>query len=164
MHRKSKKNKGYIKYRSGIISISIAFLIFLLASLSAVVLSGIMREVIEVESRVQNSLDSSKSKLMITSAANIWTKFLTDNGGQWDNIQYPIEENITNNSIVTSILMNDYIKVNLGNSERTINYTLNSTTTSYSKYERVITVKMDIIKNNQKTQFGGSVDFGWPGY
>ncbi len=152
-------------YRKGMISISIALLIFLLASLSALVISGVMKEVIEVESRVQSSLNSSKARLTMISNANIWRKFLTDNGGYWDEIQYDFQ---TTQGTVTSLVLtssgDDYIKINISNSEKTINYTIVSTTTQHSKLDRYIRVNMDVFINGKKTVFGGLFDLGWPGF
>lgn len=152
-------------YRSGMISISIALLIFLFASLSALVISGVMKEVIEVETRVQSSLNSSKARLTMISNANIWRKFLTDNGGYWDEIQYEFQ---TTQGTVTSLVLtstgDDYIKININNSEKTINYSIVSTTTQYSKFDRYIRVNMDVFINGKKTVFGGLFDFGWPGF
>lgn len=152
-------------YRRGIITISIALLIFLLASLSALVISGVMKEVIEVESRVQSSLNSSKARLTMISNANIWRKFLTDNGGYWDEIQYDFQ---TAQGTVTSLVLtssgDDYIKINIHNSEKTINYTTVSTTTQHSKLDRYIRVNMDVFIDGKKTTFGGSFDLGWPGF
>lgn len=152
-------------YRSGMISISIALLIFLLASLSALVISGVMKEVIEVETRVQSSLNSSKARLTMISNANIWRKFLTDNGGYWDEIQYEFQ---TSQGTVTSLVLtstgDDYIKININNSEKTINYSIVSTTTQYSKFDRYIRVNMDVFINGKKTVFGGLFDLGWPGF
>ncbi|MGB9613946.1 MAG: hypothetical protein ACP5PP_08440 [Fervidobacterium sp.] len=152
-------------YKRGIITISISLLIFLLASLSATVISSVMRETIEVESRIQASLDNSKARLLMISSANIWTKFLTDNGAFWDEIQYSNVGSILKDSgPVTGFSLDDYIKINLNDSERTIQYSLTSTTTVYESVERFITVSMDVFKNGQKTAFGGSFDFGWPGF
>ncbi len=152
-------------YRSGMISISIALLIFLFASLSALVISGVMKEVIEVETRVQSSLNSSKARLTMISNANIWRKFLTDNGGYWDEIQYEFQ---TTQGTVTSLVLtstgDDYIKININNSEKTINYSIVSTTTQYSKFDRYIRVNMDVFINGKKTVFGGLFDLGWPGF
>jgi len=156
---------GKRMYRSGMISISIALLIFLFASLSALVISGVMKEVIEVETRVQSSLNSSKARLTMISNANIWRKFLTDNGGYWDEIQYEFQ---TTQGTVTSLVLtstgDDYIKININNSEKTINYSIVSTTTQYSKFDRYIRVNMDVFINGKKTVFGGLFDLGWPGF
>lgn len=155
-------------YKKGIISISIALLIFLLASLSALVISSVMRETLEVEARIQDSLNSSKARLSMISNANIWRKFLTDNGGFWDEIQYDLQNPAGAPATVTSLVLNvsgdDYIKVNINNSERTINYSVVSTTTQYSKIDRYIKVNMNVSVNGQITPYGGSFDFGWPGF
>lgn len=152
-------------HRKGIITISIALLIFLLASLSSIIISSVMKETIDVESRVHASLDNSKARLFMISAANIWTKFLTDNGALWDDIQYSNVGSIQKDSgPVTGFSIDDYIKINLGDSEKIILYSLSSTTTIYESVERYITINMDVLRNGQKTPFGGSFDFGWPGF
>lgn len=148
------------KERRGIVSISIALLIFLLASLSTLLISGVMREVVEVENKIQDSLGSSMSRLLMISNSNIWTKFLTDNGGVWDSIQY---DYLTTGGTVTTLTLSNYVKINFGNSERVINYTVNSSTTQHSKIDRYIKVNMSVFINGQESQFGGSFDFGWPG-
>lgn len=149
-----------IKKRQGIISISIALLIFLLASLSTLLISGIMKEVIEVENRIKDSLNNSISRISMISVSNVWTKFLTDNGGVWDSIQY---DYLTTAGTVTEFNFDNYVKINIGNSERTINYKVKSMTTQHSKFDRYIKVNMSVFINGLESQFGGSFDFGWPG-
>lgn len=148
------------KTREGIVSISVALLIFLLASLSTILISGIMKEVIEVENRISDSLNNSVSRLVMISNSNIWTKFLTVNGGVWDSIQY---DYTVPSGTVTALSFNNYLKINIGGSERTINYTVNSTTTQHSKFDRYIKVNMSVLINGIESEFGGSFDFGWPG-
>lgn len=151
-------------YKRGVISISVALLIFLLASLSTFLISGILKEVIEVESRVQSSLNSSKARLMMISNANIWTKFLTDNGGFWDEIQYDFQNTEGTVTCIDFRNNSDYVRINIGNSEKVTNYSVVATTTQFSKIDRYIRVNMEVLINGEKTPFGGQFDFGWPGF
>lgn len=148
------------KTREGIVSISIALLIFLLASLSTILISGVMKEVIEVENRISDSLNNSLSRLTMISNSNIWTKFLTVNGGAWDSIQY---DYTLSSGTVTALTLNNYVRIRIGGSGRTIDYTVNSTTTQHSKFDRYIKVNMSVLINGVESEFGGSFDFGWPG-
>ena len=150
--------------KRGIINISVALLLLLLSSVAALMISGVMKEVLDISSRVEASLDSVVSRIFIMSSSNIWAKFLTDNGGYWDSIQP--EPNSSKPQPKPSTLLIDgyYLKINFGNFERTINYSIDSKTVMHSKFDKYISVEFGISKNGQELPFGAIFEFGWPGF
>ncbi|WP_448379163.1 hypothetical protein [Fervidobacterium sp.] len=146
--------------KKGIINISIALLLLVLSSVAALTIAGVMKEVLDISSRVEASLDSTVSRIFMMSSANIWAKFLTDNGGYWDSIHPEIPQARPS----TLAIEGYYLKVNFGDFERTINYVINSHTVTQSKFDKYISVEFSIVKNGQKLPFGAVFDFGWPGF
>jgi len=146
--------------KKGIINISIALLLLLLSSVASLMIAGVMKEVLDISSRVEASLDSAVSRIFIMSSANIWAKFLTDNGGYWDSIQPEIPQARPSTLAIDGY----YLKVNFGDFERTINYVINSHTVMQSKFDKYISVEFNILKNGQELPFGAVCDFGWPGF
>ncbi|AMW32877.1 hypothetical protein SAMN04488510_11645 [Fervidobacterium changbaicum] len=154
---------NYRNFREGIINISVALLLLLLSSIAAVMISGVMKEVLDISQRVEASIDSQKSRIAIMSAANIWSRFLTENGGLWDNIQ-PVDA-IGNPKVGSALIIDDdYLKVNLAGSERIINYIIESTTVMHSVEDKYISVEFGLKKDGEKLPFGATFDFGWPGF
>jgi len=149
--------------KKGLINLSIALLLFVFASLSALVMVNILKDVVNIENRIIDSIDNSYSTILTVSAANIWRKFLTDNAAYWDYIQS--EDNPASS---TNFKLNGYIKLNFSaKNEKTYNYSLSSTTTVYRFSEKYINVIFDISKKTKdsenKLPFSSSFDFGWPG-
>jgi hypothetical protein len=90
------------------------------------------------------------------SSANIWAKFLTDNGGYWDSILPEIPQ------VRPSTLTIDgyYLEVSFGDFERTIKYMIDCHTVTQSKFDKYISVEFNLLKNRQELPFGAVFDFG----
>jgi len=150
--------------RRGIISISIALLLLTLSSVAALMIAGVMKEVLDISSRVESSLDTAMSRIVVMSAANIWAKFLTDNGGYWDSIQPEPSAMIPQPRPSTLVVNGNYLKLDFAEAEKTINYVVNSKTVMHSKFDKYISVEFRVVKNGQELPFGAVFDFGWPGF
>ncbi|ANE42037.1 hypothetical protein IM42_01280 [Fervidobacterium sp. SC_NGM5_O18] len=94
------------------------------------------------------------------SSANIWAKFLTDNGGYWDSIHPEIPQARPSTLTIDGY----YLKVNFGDFERTIKYIIDCHTVTQSKFDKYISVEFKLLKNRQELPFGAVFDFGWPGF
>lgn len=166
------------KLRRGIINITTALMLILMTSVLAIVLAGVMKEVIFVENVVLNSIDTSYSKLLFKSMANAWYCLLSTNSLYWDSLHEGFSEtpqqgtpslgDISNPAHYTEFYFNTYIKHNITGQDRMIYYKGTSKTASYDKKNFIMSVGMELSKKEQnETQFttlleGASFDFGWP--
>ncbi|MBB6062288.1 hypothetical protein HNP65_000710 [Thermosipho japonicus] len=149
--------------KKGIINISLGIILIFFSALSALLLSYLFKDAINVEKKIIETVDNTYSKILYISGANIWRKFLTENAAYWDDIQAEFEDaSISGNSTRTQMVLNTYLEYNLG-SKKKYDYTLVSTTTTYIFEEKYINVIFEILKNEAQLSKGMSFDFGWPG-
>lgn len=146
--------------KKGLLNISVGIILIFFSSISALLISYLLSDAIDIRKKTIEAIDHSYSKILSISGANIWKKFLTDNGAYWDFIQSESEET---NKANTQLVFNSYIKYNLIGNDSTINYTVVSTTTTYIYSEKYINVVLEFFKNGIKQPIGMSIDFGWPG-
>ncbi len=150
--------------KKGIISISIALILFAFASLSALLLSQIMKEVLEIDQRVAESIDNSFSKIVIISHSNIWKQYLALNAAHWELLQKEIEQSNNNYSSHT---FTTTLSIKLPSFSSPVNYvyTSASTTTAYfdstNHVEKYMNVVFKLRKNNVSLPFGAEIGFGW---
>ncbi|EKF49963.1 hypothetical protein H17ap60334_02678 [Thermosipho africanus H17ap60334] len=107
--------------KKGIINISLGIILIFFSALSALLLSYLFKDAINVEKKIIETVDNTYSKILYISGANIWRKFLTENAAYWDDIQAEFEDaSISGNSTRTQLVLNTYLEYNLGSKKNMI--------------------------------------------
>lgn len=147
--------------KKGIVTISVALVIFVISSISVLFLSGIMKELFQAEQRISESIENSYSRLLILSGTNIWQYFLSINAAYWDYIRTADDTGPT--ALNTEISFSASINFGLQRTSAS-NYTVSSLTVFHEGAQKLMSVRFNIIKNGQTYPYSAVVDFGWPGF
>jgi len=148
--------------RRGFLNTSIALILLLFSGLIAILIAGVMKEVIDANQQVMKYIDNSYSKLIVTSSANAWAKYLTVNGGFWNDIHSDILDASSNKTVAT--IDNVFtLKVSLSNAITTYKYTVASTSTAHVNEQKFVSVSFDTLRDNTKLQLSANIEFGWRG-